>query len=45
MTAAEAAAVDDAALHFGGGKVLVRDLARHLVDDQVDAFAISRLQN
>src|SRR5262249_10532269 len=36
--AAEAADIDDAAFDLGGGEVLVRDLAGHLVDDEVDAF-------
>src|SRR6185312_1502140 len=33
-TAAEPADIDDAALDFGGGEVLARDLAGHLVDDE-----------
>src|SRR5882757_127346 len=43
--AAEPADIDDAALDLGGGEVLVGDLARDLVDDQVDAFAVRRLQH
>ena len=39
MGAAEPADIDDAALDLRGGEVLARDLARDLVDDQVDAFA------
>ena len=37
--AAEPADIDDAALDFGGREILARDLARDLIDDQVDAFA------
>ena len=43
--AAEPADIDDAALDLGCCEILVRDLAGDLVDDQVDAFAIGRLQH
>ena len=45
MGAAEPADIDDAALDFGGGEILVGDLARDLIDDQVDAFAAGRFQH
>ena len=38
--AAEPADIDDAALDPGGREILARNLARDLVDDQVDAFAV-----
>ena len=38
--AAESADIDDAALDFGGRQILAGDLARDLIDDQVDACTI-----
>ena len=37
--AAEAADIDDTSLDLGGREILVGDLARDLIDDQIDAFA------
>ena len=43
LHAAQPADIDDAAQDGGGLHVLVGDARRHLVDDQVDALAASRL--
>src|SRR5215813_9481543 len=43
--AAEPADIDDAALDLRRREILVCDLARDLVDDEVDAFAVGRLQD
>src|SRR3569833_636035 len=43
--AAEPADIDDAALDLGGLQVLVGDRTGHLVDDEVDALAVSGLEH
>src|SRR6266403_3028048 len=45
MCAAEPADIDNAAFYLCGGKILVGNLARDLIDDQIDAFAGGRLQH
>src|SRR2546430_15310091 len=43
--AAEPADIDDAALDPGGREILVGNLARDLIDDQIDAFAAGRFKH
>src|SRR5713226_6656630 len=43
--AAEPADIDDAALDPGGREILAGNLARDLIDDQIDAFAAGGLQH